>query len=112
MAKTGGVMKRVTAKRKNSYDLLVVTYYTRYEDESDEDCINGDYSWMEIRDSNDALLTDYGDYYHDKGLEKVEGFIDGFTILFGKKPKVEYKNVVSSEYSPSGDEKTLLSQLK
>lgn len=106
-------MKRVIAKRKRDYDLLVVTYYYKDEDDKgpDEDYMNGDYSWIEIRDSNDALLADYGDCYHDKGYEKMEGFIDGFTILFSKKPKVEYKKAISSEYSPSGDEKSLLGQI-
>lgn len=51
--------------------------------EEDKDC-GGDYLGVEIflNDSDTPLVT-YGDYYHDNGREKAEGFIEGFQKAFG-----------------------------
>jgi hypothetical protein len=48
----------------------VTTYFC------DEDC-GGDYGTCAVI-LNGKVLIHYGDYYHDKGDEKAEGFIAGF----------------------------------
>ena len=39
----------------------------------------GDYLEVEVYCNGD-LISEYGDHYHDKGLERAEGFVDGFLI--------------------------------
>lgn len=34
---------------------------------------------------NGKKVRHYGDYYHDKGKEKAEAFIDGICFWFGEK---------------------------
>lgn len=64
----------------------VITHY----DVGDDDCI-GDYRDMEIL-INKKQVVSYGDYYHDKGHKKVQGFIDAVKYLTGFKGKTKYKN--------------------
>ena len=52
--------------------IKVVTHY----DIEDTDC-GGDYHDVEVLVA-DELVAQYGDYYHDKGEEKAEAFVDGF----------------------------------
>ena len=65
----------------------VVTHYC----ERDPECI-GDYDGIEIFVDNQLVKT-YGDYYHDKGSEKAEGFVEGLSWLeerYGARAQVEH----------------------
>jgi len=44
--------------------------------DKDDDIFGGDYSGVDIY-KGDELVAEYGDYYHDKGAEKAEAFIEG-----------------------------------
>lgn len=54
-----------------------------------EDDIGGDV-WGITLELNGKIITEYGDYYHDKGSEKAKGFIDGYTYAKNWKEKVDY----------------------
>lgn len=51
----------------------------------------GDY-WsieVEVRLPNGTILSQpYGDYYHDNGREKVDGFLDAIRQIYGT-PEIE-----------------------
>jgi len=47
---------------------------------TDDPEFEGDYYQIEIF-INDELIQTYGDYYHDKGWEKAEGFMDGIKAI-------------------------------
>jgi hypothetical protein len=34
---------------------------------------------------DEMLHMDYGDYYHDKGTDKAQGFLDALTAIYGSK---------------------------
>lgn len=52
---------------------------TRYGDD-DPEC-GGDYYEVIIK-HDDKILVVYGDYYHDKGWDKADGFIDGLKVTY------------------------------
>lgn len=52
---------------------MYVKIVTHYSDQDPE--FYGDYGSIEIL-INGVLAEEYGDYYHDKGREKSEGFMD------------------------------------
>jgi hypothetical protein len=58
-------------------------------DIEDEDC-SGDYCGVEIYQDKNLIQT-YGDYYHDKGYEKMEGFFDALSWIQGQEVKPEIK---------------------
>ena len=53
----------------------------------DEEC-NGDYYSVELKDSNGRTVARWGDDYHDKGLDKAEGFIQGVEYVTRTKVKL------------------------
>jgi hypothetical protein len=53
---------------------MLVKIITHYE-ASDKDC-GGEYTEVSIWVDN-RLVQQYGDYYHDKGEERAEAFVDG-----------------------------------
>lgn len=57
--------------------ILIVTHFTK----DDEDC-GGDYYDIEVF-VDGKLAAEYGDYYHDKGSEKAEAFVDGVNFICG-----------------------------
>lgn len=68
---------------------------------ADDPELKGDYAAIEIY-VDGALVQSYGDYYHDKGHEKAEGFIGGWQRAskeFGwaEKYTVEYTSVADYE---------------
>lgn len=85
-------------KQKKEFDFIGTTYFM----EDDED-FSGDYSWIELRRPNGELVVWYGDYYHDKGSEKMDGFLDGVKFALNRPINVKWENKTSSEYSPDGD---------
>ncbi len=54
-----------------------------------EDEIGGD-EWEIHLELDGKIIVEYGDYYHDKGSEKVKGFIDGYTYAKNWKKKEDY----------------------
>ena len=62
-----------------------LTIISRF-DKNDENC-SGDYCEVKLLIDEKLAIT-YGDYYHDKGSEKIEGFIDGLKWVFSKKFQV------------------------
>ncbi len=58
---------------------MILTVRTHYP-QNDPNC-DSDYSSIEILDSTGRVLQAYGDYYHDKGVEKVEGFLDALRVF-------------------------------
>lgn len=72
-------------------DIEVVTHY--YEE--DEKCY-GDYASIDLL-VNGELVTEFADYYHEKGLDKIKGFflaLDYIGIPYNK----TYKNVNDAKY--------------
>lgn len=49
--------------------------------------MTGDYYdvTVDVTLDNKRYHMDYGDYYHDKGTAKAEGFIDALRIIYGSK---------------------------
>jgi hypothetical protein len=64
----------------------VITRITRYG-EDDIDC-GSDYYEIIIKSGPKTLAT-FGDYYHDKGWEKSEGFIQGLRVCYPELKVVE-----------------------
>lgn len=63
--------------------LKVVWRYLWDDTELDEDYYNIDVY------HEDKLIVQFGDYYHDKGQEKLKGFIKGVEWATGKNVEVE-----------------------
>jgi hypothetical protein len=57
---------------KNIIKLTQVIHF-----DEDDKTFGGDYFSVELKDENGKVIAAYGDCYHDKGAEKVEGFIAG-----------------------------------
>lgn len=72
--------------------LTIATHYGR----NDKD--NLDYNDIEVTLHLDGRTYGmvYGDYYHDKGLSKSEGFEDAIRLLYPKIPVLKY-NVADRE---------------
>ena len=73
-------------------NLHVITGYGETEEDGTV-CPYGDYHYIKVidADTGEQILW-YGDSYHDKGQEKLEGFIDG--LLYSK---IDYKITRSDE---------------
>ena len=50
----------------------------------DDPEFSSDYTSIDLY-INDKLVYTYGDYYHDKGQEKIEGFIDCIDYMVKEK---------------------------
>ncbi len=79
-------MKKIKQK-----EIKVITHYFK----EDEDYV-GDYDSVEITIDGKTVIT-YGDYYHDKGGEKAEGFIDGLSYILGKKVEFNKEDIADIE---------------
>ena len=55
--------------------IRVLTHYLKSDPQ-----FQGDYVSVEIF-ANGLKLKSYGDYYHDKGTEKVAGFLDALRLF-------------------------------
>ena len=62
----------------------------------DDKDFSGDYCSIELR-VNDENVIEYGDDYHDKGDEKVEGFLDALKYL-GCKVEPSHEEIADYEY--------------
>lgn len=79
--------KAKEAQPKKYQTALIVTHY----ESSDEEC-DGDYYDIELFIDNKLVKT-FGDYYHDKGEERVDAFIEGVEFTQGSRLKVSRKSV-------------------
>lgn len=52
------------------------TYYSQ----DDPECYE-DYYGIALFDEMGEKIVEYGDHYHDKGEEKMEGFLDGMRYM-------------------------------
>lgn len=75
---------------KKILNIEIITHYA----EDDEE-FNSDYYSIDLM-INGKLAATYGDYYHDKGKEKVEGFFDALNYL-GYKMKLTETNVADGQ---------------
>lgn len=66
--------------------MKVFVIYSVYPNKDD---IYGD-AWEYHLELNSIILAKYGDNYHDKGLYKSLGFIDGYAYAKGWKEKEDY----------------------
>lgn len=57
-------------------DIEVIIHYCK---NADAQC-TGDYSAVTVN-IDGKLCAYYGDYYHDKGEERADGFVDGMRYL-------------------------------
>lgn len=80
----------IPARHTKNY-FMKVEIVKHYED-TDEDC-SSDYWDIEIF-VDGKLAKQYGDYYHDKGDEKADGFLDALYFLgLIKQPDVTVKYI-------------------
>ena len=66
----------------------VVTHYGK----NDEGC-RRDYWDIEVLDENGRLVIDFGDCYHDRGKERLEGFLQGVQWATNCELEITYKDV-------------------
>lgn len=63
---------------------------------NDPECY-GDYFEVYIMEGNE-IIGIYGDYYHDKGSEKVIGFFDGLTFSGIEYEIIQDENIADLDY--------------
>lgn len=63
---------------------------------SDDSEFSGDYESVEILDPRGVVIAKFGDWYHDKGFEKSEGFIEGVKWTLGNKKLTIVENKMTS----------------
>lgn len=69
-------------------NIAVLTHYG----EDDKKFIS-DYYSIEILNEDGKSIYFKGDNYHDKGAERIEGFIDGLKYGLNEEIKIEYINI-------------------
>lgn len=77
-------------------EIAILKHYQKDDKE-----FSGDYSSIEILFDNKITVI-YGDFYHDKGQERSEAFIEGFLkavdLIGADRPRIEHKKIADSEY--------------
>ena len=77
----------------NPTKILIRTHYGL-----DDPQFMGDYYAVELFFDDDPIpVLSYGDYYHDKGKEKVEGIVDLLKYLSGNTIEITKENVADYE---------------
>ena len=94
---------------ENLKKVTVITHYTDYYPEADEDDFEeGDeYDKITLYDADGNSIIEYGDYYHYKGDLKIAGFIDCLNYLNGSEIEViekDERTVLSSSQEDYLDE--------
>jgi len=62
----------------------------------DPDC-GGDYSGIDLFDGGSKKIASWGDHYHDKGADRLEGFVEGVEYVTGSEPVIEHEHVADAE---------------
>ncbi len=59
----------------------IISEFPKYNDDNEEDGEQdfGGEAWGYCVKLDGKVLADFGDYYHDKGFEKSEAYIEGYT---------------------------------
>lgn len=70
-----------------------VVIMTRYGNDDPE--FDSDYYEILIHDEHGKKLAHFGDYYHDKGWEKTEGFVLGLKICY---PNLDVENISVADF--------------
>lgn len=70
--------------------IKVITHF--FDD--DPDC-TGDYSSVTI-ELNGKIVASYGDYYHSKGRERADGFVDAIKLIYPS-ATIVYENVADDD---------------
>ena len=76
---------------KKEIEITQVIHFAK----DDPDCF-GDHVDIELIKDGE-VIQNYGDYYHDKGQEKVEGFIAGMEYALGATVHLIIKKVADRE---------------
>lgn len=74
---------------------MYIEVISHYDKNEDEYC-TGDYCAVTVK-IDDKTCQRYGDYYHDKGEQKAEGFIDGVRY-FNPDVNVIYIKIADWDY--------------
>lgn len=61
-----------------SIKVEIVAHYVK-----NDEGMEGDYAAISVA-VNGVKAAEYGDDYHDKGAEKVEGFVDALNFVYGE----------------------------
>ena len=73
-------------------EIKIITHYYNIDTN-----FGGDYAGVSVYLDN-VLVKTYGDYYHDKGTEKSEGFLDGIKYIYPNIKVIKEKIADSNEY--------------
>ena len=77
-------------------DILITEHYNK-----EDKLFERDYLSIDI-EVDGQLIKEYGDYYHDKGYEKMLGFLDALKYLVSVSEidpvTITYKKVADGEY--------------
>lgn len=74
-------------KQANKLDTIIhITQIIHYS-EDDKD-FGGDYYSIQLKDDTNKVIASFGDWYHDHGMQKVDGFIAGIEYATNKKVKL------------------------
>jgi hypothetical protein len=85
-------MKSKKSTKQNIVKVKIVTHYAK----DDPEC-SSDYYDVEVFVDNKVAIT-YGDYYHDKGDEAADAFVEGLKFVLGKKNvKVSFSQVADRD---------------
>ena len=63
----------------------------------DQDDFGGDEIGFKVKLDGKVVAT-FGDYYHDKGHERSESWIDGYCCAKGVTPEVERSDAVDTDF--------------
>ncbi len=74
-------------------ELTILTHYAK-----DDIDFTGDYWKVEVFDETGKCIYIKGDDYHDKGKEKVEGFIDGYQLTSKEIIKITNERIADGDY--------------
>jgi hypothetical protein len=86
--------------------IIIVTHHDRKEDPNCECDYCGISVWIEkpewvLAPNFLSCVATYGDHYHDKGLQKAEGFVDALKSIFDTTEVVyESRADADNDYPP------------
>lgn len=69
---------------------MKLTQVTHYSE--DDTKFWGDYYSVELL-KDDKVIASYGDHYHEKGEERLQGFIAGIEWATGEKVELTHKKI-------------------
>ena len=79
--------------RGKDYTFLIEVHYSK----EDED-FSGDYYSIVLKDKFGGEVDSFGDDYHDRGMERMEGFLRGVEYATKRKPVTAMIQIADKEY--------------